>query len=166
MHKQLRRALLSIGMLFLLVACSNGPTEGGSSPGTTSGGPVSIATNHSTYQSSDHIQVTVTNGLTTPIYALDTKASCSILTLQTQNNGTWVLSNAAPCPLGRRPAQVKINPGQKYTVTISAGVPGSTQGTFPAGTYRLVLIYSTSATNTSASGSMSTTYSQTFQMMG
>lgn len=147
-------------MLVLLAACGNT-----NSSGTKTGGPVSIATDHSTYQPTNSIQVTVTNTLTTPIYALDTAASCSILDLQVQINGAWSYANAAPCPLGRRAMTVKIDAGKPYSATISAGMPGSQQGSFPAGTYRLVLKYSTSAEGISSS-STTTLYSETFNVAG
>ncbi len=149
-------------MLVLLVAC--GSTN---NPGTKTGGPVSIATDHSTYQPTNNIQVTVMNTLTTPIYALDTAASCSILNLQVQINGAWSYANVAPCPLGRRAMTIKIEAGKTYSATISAGRPGSQQGSFPNGTYRLVLRYSTSAEGISSGSSSTTTlYSETFNVAG
>lgn len=78
MFKHWYFALWSCSLLLLLVACGN--TSGSdtqasdnSSSDTQTNGHVSIATDHSVYQPSDHIQATVLNRLSTPIYALDTQ---------------------------------------------------------------------------------------------
>src|SRR5215472_5446783 len=86
-----------------LVACgaTAGAGGGNTSPGTNSGGPVSIATDHSTYGATESIQVTVTNTLSTAIVAYDTRAGCSILDLQMQVGNNWQTSSAARCALGR-----------------------------------------------------------------
>jgi hypothetical protein len=131
-------------LLFALSSC--GSTSGGDN-GTSTSGPVSIRTDHSTYMPTDSIQVSVTNNLKTSIFAYDTRASCTILDLQIQVNGVWQATNVARCPLGRPAMRVEIPAGKTYTAKIQAGFPGLSQVNFPAGTYRLVLGYSTSATS-------------------
>ncbi len=106
--------------------------------------PVSITTNRTAYGPDDAIVVTVQNRLPTPIYAMDTQASCSILALQHQGNGSWQPSQVAQCPQKRPARPVKIEAGATYTATITAGYPGMARLSFPAGSYRLVLTYSTS----------------------
>jgi hypothetical protein len=110
---------------------------------------VSIATDHSSYASTESVHVTVTNHLPVPITAYDTRASCSILDLQVLVGGNWQVSSAARCALGRIAMPVHIASGASYTATIKAGngVATSTSG-FPNGHYRLVLHYSTSSTST------------------
>jgi hypothetical protein len=124
--------------LGLLLAASDGRGAG------QSGGSVSISTNRATYGPNDAMAVTVRNGLSTPIYAMDTLASCSILALQYQANGAWQPSQVAQCPQKRPTRQVKIDAGGTYTASITAGYPGIRQLPFPTGSYRLVLTYSTS----------------------
>ncbi|HKD77869.1 MAG TPA: hypothetical protein VKB76_20350, partial [Ktedonobacterales bacterium] len=103
-------------------------------------------------------------GLTTAIYTTDTHASCSILGLQAQTNGAWQGSNAAPCPLGRVAAPVRIAGGATYTTAIHAG--GRQPGTFPAGDYRLALAYSTSPDAVPGTDGTSVAYSPVFQVQG
>src|SRR5690348_14844036 len=101
--------------------------------------PISITTNRSSYGPDDAITVTVHNRLSTPIYAMDTQASCSILALHYQVNGTWQPSQVAQCPQKRPARPVKIEAGATYTTTITAGYPGMARLSFPTGSYRLVL---------------------------
>jgi hypothetical protein len=109
---------------------------------------VSIATDHSQYAGSEALQVRVSNQLSQPIYAFDSKASCSILELQTQVSGTWQPANQARCAQGRVSIPIKIDAGQVYTATIRAGMlPGDTVG-FAGGSYRLALEYTTTPPST------------------
>lgn len=125
-----------IGLGLLLVGCA-------ANTGTSGSGSVTISTDRTTYAPGDTMAVTVHNTLATPIYALDTLASCSILSLHYQVNGTWQTSQVAQCPLKRRAQLVKIDAGATYTAHITAGYPGWNQLTFPKGSYRLVLLYTT-----------------------
>ncbi len=135
-----------LGLGILLVGCApGGGTTGTPSPtSTTGGGLVSISTDKAAYVPDGTIIVTVHNALSTPIYALDTLASCSILSLQFQVNGAWEASQVAQCPQKRPARPVKIDAGATYTAMITAGYPGLQQLTFPKGNYQLVLVYSTS----------------------
>src|SRR5437879_2731930 len=134
----LRYFISLMGLILLLLGC-------GSMPSTippTSG--VVISTDRTTYTPSDAISVTVHNTLPTPIYAMDTLSSCSILSLQYQVNAAWQPSHVAQCPQKRPARRVKIDAGATYTATITAGYPGLKQLSFPVGSYQLVLIYTTS----------------------
>lgn len=162
MRRYFRLALFNSSVFMLLVICGCS-TGNNTSPVIKTSGSVSIATDHSRYQPTDRIQVTVTNLLKIPIYALDTRASCSILGLQMLINNTWRYSKAAPCILGRHAVPVKIDAGETSTATISAGVAGSTQAAFPPGTYRLVLAYATSIAELGSSKT-TTIYSGTFEV--
>jgi len=115
---------------------------------------VTVSTDRTTYAPDDTILVTVHNTLAVPIYAPDTLSSCSILSLQYWANEAWQTSQVAQCPLRRRAQIVKIDAGATYTAHITAGYPGWKQDTFPKGSYRLVLLYTTtpSAMPTQANG--------------
>jgi len=158
--------------LLLLTACGNASstdssnTSTNTSPGTQTSGPVSIATNHTVYGPTDPIQVTVLNKLSTPIYALDTQASCSILGLEVQVNAAWQASSVARCPLGRPAMVVKLDIGKAYTITIQAGSPVMQNAAFPSGTYRLLLNYSTTGSGTSILSNPTTVYSMPFSVSG
>jgi hypothetical protein len=149
-------------LIFTLSGCgSNSSSGGGSQQGTPSDSPVSIGTDRTTYAPADSIAVSVTNNLSMSIYAYDTRASCTILDLQMQVNGSWQATRIARCPLGRPAMRVEIAAHTTYTAMIKAGSPGVSQAIFPAGTYRLVLMYSTSATTTPQQ-TMTTVYSAVF----
>ena len=132
------------GLIVLLAGCgaSSIGTGGQTSSPPTKG--VTVQTDQPTYHGGDAVQVTVKNNLDVPIYAHDTAASCSILTLQFQVDGAWQSSSMAGCPMKRRAMIVKIDAGASYSASITASYPGLAAMMFPAGTYQLVLPYSTS----------------------
>src|SRR2546427_1935689 len=146
-------------LFFALSGCSSTTNSG--DDGTSTSGPVSIRTDHSTYMPTDSIHVSVINNLQMSIFAYDTRASCSILDLQIQVNGVWQATNVARCPLGRPAMRVEISAGNSYNATIQAGSLGISQASFPAGTYRLLLGYSISATSLPQQNT-TTIYSATF----
>lgn len=138
------------------------------SPTTITSGPVTIATDHETYGPNDTIHVTLVNHLTTDIMAFDTRASCSIFSLQVQRNGAWQVASVAPCALGRIARLVTIPTGGTYTADILAGAKGSRAAPFPNGQYRLVLAYyvAGSATPSPAGSGAATIYSATLTVAG
>ena len=133
---------LVVSGLFLIVS-AQGAGNGSASP-SAGGGSIRVTTNRADYAPNDAIAVTVRNTLSTAIYAVDTQASCSILALDYLVNGVWQPSQVAQCPQKRPARSVKIDAGATYTATITAGYPGLQQLPFPAGSYRLVLTYTTS----------------------
>ncbi|HEX9036377.1 MAG TPA: hypothetical protein VF808_05240 [Ktedonobacterales bacterium] len=141
--------------------------ENTSAPTITSG-PVTIATDHSAYANRDAMKITIVNHLSTPIYAYDTQASCSILSLEMQSNGKWQPSYALHCPLGRIALPVKIAAGGTYSTTIGAAVIHIGSATPLAdGTYRLVLEYFDSLPKASSQPPTSTTiYSANLTVSG
>lgn len=153
-----RSSLLGVLLPLLIVLSACGASSGGdtTNPGTSTNGPVRISTDHTTYQPDEAIHVTVSNQLSTSIFAYDTRASCSILGLEVQTNGRWSGSSIARCPLGRMARWVEIPAGKTYSTTIQAG--GLSSGSFPPGTYRLSLSYSTSPKPGGLSG-LTTIYS-------
>lgn len=148
-------------LLFAFAGCGSTSTSG--SNGTSTSGPVSIRTDHSTYTPDGSIQVSVINTLSSSIFAYDTRASCSILDLQIQGNGAWQATNVARCFLGRPAMPVEIPAGKTYSATIQAGSPGISQANFPVGNYRFVLNYATSASSLSQQNT-TTIYSATFSV--
>lgn len=135
-----RGIIILMGISLALVGCSASGTN--STPSNP--GPVVVSTDRATYAPGDVIVVTVHNTLSTPIYALDTQSSCSVLSLQYQVNGTWQASQVAQCPMKRPARLVKIDAGATYSANITAGYPGLKTLDFPVGSYRLMLVYSTS----------------------
>lgn len=140
--KTWRLLLVGAALSLALVGCgAQGATSGGAGP-TQSTGPVTIATDHSAYAPMDPIHITISNHLSSPIYAYDTQASCSILGLEMQQAGQWAPANALHCPLGRVALPVKIAAGADYRVTIGATVSHiGAASPLANGTYRLALAY-------------------------
>lgn len=170
---RLYKDLVGLGIalvLFLLCSCGSSGSSGrdSSNQGTSTSGPVSIGTDNKTYAPTDTIKVSVTNKMQKSIFSYDTRASCTILGLQIQMNGTWQDTQVARCSLGRPAVAVEIAATKVYTATISAGAQGVSQATFSPGTYRLLLTYSTSPTPLSQQNPQNTTtiYSATFAVTG
>lgn len=162
----LRRALSLMGLGVVLVGCAaNGGNTGTNPTSTPSGaGSVVVSTDRATYAPADAIMVTVRNGLSRPIYAMDTQASCSIVSLQYQVGGAWQASQMAQCPQKRPARPIKIDAGATYTATITAGYPGLQQLNFPTGSYRLVLAYTTSPSAIPSTQDGATVMSATVQV--
>lgn len=168
-------AVLTLGLLAWLAGCGGAgaaPTPSASasytnsSPPAQSGGAVRLATDHSTYRPNEPIDASVTNSLDQSIYALDTRASCSIFGLEWQAGGTWQPAQGAHCPLGRMALVVAIKPGATYQTTITAGYPGLHAATFPTGVYRLALNYSLRQVGPGETGDGTVLYSASFQIAG
>lgn len=135
-----------VGLLAMLGGCglssAASATDVQNSVPPTQG--VSVQLDHTSYHNADVINATIQNHLSTPIYAHDTAASCTIVLLQQQVNGTWQTSESAKCPIKRPAMVVKLDAGASLVAKITASYPGLEVSTFAPGTYRLVLPYSTS----------------------
>src|SRR5690242_5171261 len=124
MYKRCSFWLMIVIMSMLLAAC-----------GTSTDGPVSISTDQDTYNSTTPMKVDVTNNTQTPIYAAGSQVGCSILAMNVQVNNGWQEADVAQCQQDDTHTVVKIDAGQTYSTTIQS---------IPTGTYRFVLVYSTS----------------------
>ena len=143
--------LVGVVITFLvpaLASCGSISSSGGGTPtpGTSPGGSVSVSTNSLFYLSTDVVTAFVSNPLRISIFAYDTRTSCTILALQEQINSMWQNSQVGQCLLGRRAVLVEIPAGKVYTATITPRMSATSQATFPPGTYRLCLSYTTSST--------------------
>ncbi|MEO7002791.1 MAG: hypothetical protein ABI068_13325 [Ktedonobacterales bacterium] len=127
------------------VAGADAASTPNTSPATHISGPIDISTDHSIYAPTEVINVTITNSLSKPIIAYDTQSGCSILALQRQQSGQWVVANEAHCPMGRVAAPITIKAGGVYHAAIHAGFSGVPSGGgqqyFTPGVYRLALEY-------------------------
>lgn len=173
MRYRRRGGLLALALGVWLAGC--GATSGSvapmaspanTSPPTSAGEGVRIATDHSAYWPNEAIAASVANGLGQSIYALDTRASCSILGLEWRVNGAWVAAQGAGCPLGRIALVAEIKPGATYRTSITAGYPGLRVASFPPGVYRLALAYSLAKIGPGAPGAAVTIYSASFTIGG
>jgi hypothetical protein len=176
----LKRLLFLCGTL-VLVSCgvtSTDPSGAAASSGSTntsppvvsSKGPISFSINHSVYAPTDGVKITLTNLLTQTIYAFDHQASCSILSLQIEQQGTWMaLTTANPdlakCPLSTPTRLVAISPNGSYNATIIAGFLHQGDRQFAVGTYRLAFSYTITSNNPVATNFV-TVYSDPFAISG
>lgn len=163
-------AALPLMLALALAGCGGGLTGAGVNANgpTLTAGQVTIATDHSAYGNSDSITVTIVNHGSTPIYAYDTKASCSVLSLEIQQGGQWLPANALRCPLGRMALAVKIDAGGTYQTTIGPAIMriGSIVP-LSDGSYRLALEYFDAPFGASATPPTSTlVYSATLIVSG
>lgn len=112
--------------------------EGAGGPGTTSAGPVMLATDHAIYASSDAITVTITNHLDRTIYVPD--GYCGIVVLEQLEDGHWSSVNLCP-KIGDAPPTVNsfaLHPDASLSDRVSgAGLDRP----LAVGTYHLSLIY-------------------------
>lgn len=150
--------LATLAMALLLAACGVSATDlGGASSGTptttsASSAPsttpmsnqpptsaVALSTDQTTYKMSSPINVTLTNHLSTSIFAYDHQTSCTILTLQRQTASGW--ENTGGCALGRMTLRVEIKAGATMKITLAPGAGQIRATPWPAGTYVAVLHY-------------------------
>lgn len=139
------------------------------SPPTSTGGSLSIATDHSSYPGAASIQVQVTNHLHMPIYAQDGAANCSIFTLELLQGSTWEnvttgwrhcgswCSGTVPPPY--HPSVVEIAPGHTYRATITSTRANSSIPPLAPGTYRFQLTYAAQASEVQAHTNLQSTTS-------
>lgn len=150
------KALWFVSLLLVFAGCGVTPTAGtpgGSStaatgnnttPPTSTSGPITLATDHSSYAPTDALHLTVTNTTSAPVYALDHQASCSLLALEYQVSGVWKNVSQAPYSLARcaqeTPTRViAIAAGTTYQANVMAGYLQRGDAAFPDGQYRFAL---------------------------
>lgn len=118
-----------------------------------------LDTNSSHYGPADTIIVTFTNTSSIPLYAWDTRASCTIFGLEMLTQGQWQPAPVARCSLGRPAFMITLAPGQKYNAHIQAKTPGLNTAVFPVGMYRVTLLYTaTPAVQTATTQVVSATF--------
>ena len=110
----------------------------------------------------DTVSVTVINGLPPPILVEDHQSGCTVVTLERQVDGGWLV--VAPCQLETPTLLLSIPSGAAQTVTLRpAG--GPQPRVWQAGTYRFALRYSAGdegQTKSAALAPAAIVYSQTF----
>jgi len=94
-------------------------------------GAVSVVTDKGGYTVGETIVVTVTNNLDIPITTVNQQSFCSIIRMESQNDGNW--QEVKNCYSGEPVSEVTISPGEKAVQQLQA---------FASGIYRVGLIYS------------------------
>ena len=128
-------------------ASPTGPAGGPASASSTTSGALQLTGLHSAYSASGTVVVTIHNGLSQTIYVADHQSNCSIVSLQQLVGGQW--QQVGTC---RIMTLTRLNPLAAGSTTQVSLTPGGGQfatGAWAAGTYRIVLRYTT-GTGTSA----------------
>src|SRR5581483_5644842 len=100
---------------------------------------VTITTDRGNYAPTDAIQASASNRSGKTIFVSDGKASCTIFELQVKTGAGWQAASVAPCTRASQnnhPIQMAAGSTHSATITARDGT------TFPAGTYRLALSFS------------------------
>jgi hypothetical protein len=106
---------------------------------TPSSGAVTLRLGQAHAGVTDTVSVTVVNGLPPPILVEDHQSECTVVTLERQGDGGWLV--VAPCQLETPTLLQSIRSGATQTVTLRpAG--GLQPRMWQAGTYRFALSYS------------------------
>jgi hypothetical protein len=146
-----RLALLLLAALALLgfSACASTSTKAKAIilP-TPTKGALSIAVDSATYKASQPIGVTVTNGGKVTYFATADQTDCTFLQLQqfdTKQN-QWL--RVSPCSSAGQTAALQIPGGLVEPFTLSPGIPGNSsyRNSWPAGEYRVALLFTDAAT--------------------
>jgi len=162
-------------LLLLVTGCGQvGPATGAGQQGgatvsatkvatmTPSSGAVTLRLGQAHAGVTDTVSVTVINGLPPPILVEDHQSECTVVTLERQVDGGWLV--VAPCQLETPTLLLSIPSGAAQTVTLRpAG--GPQPRVWQAGTYRFALRYSAGdegQTKSAALAPAAIVYSQTF----
>lgn len=184
----IRRGLLALGCALIVVLAGCGVTARGgdglsptaASPATPTaaasasaathtattsgptGGAVTLSLGAQSYATTDRIVITIRNGGAT-LYVQQHNTSCSMISLQRLVNGVW--QPVFPCVNSfPHPTVSRVAADSSVAVPLVPVVTGDAEGTggvtWPAGTYRATLLYTTS--QTASFGQGTTVYSGTF----
>lgn len=107
-----------------------------------SSGPITLATDLSSYSTGQAIGVIVTNNSKQTYYSLDNRSGCSIVQLQQYNSGKKQWVSVDGCQGYGAAQSLEIAPGLSEPFTLaptSAGNPNA----WDTGTYRVVVAYTT-----------------------
>lgn len=165
MRSGFRRHLAPLGVLLALAAvlgaCSS--TTAKAPLPTPTSEAIQITLDHSSYNSSEPIGVTVTNSSKTDYYALDARSGCTFLQLEFYDtvHKAWVPT--LPCKENRQPVALMIAAGMTEPFTLPPGNSSSNGNEWGPGLYRLGLSY---GTKPDATGTVATAYSKGFQITG
>ena len=113
-------------------------------PGVVPSGGVVLTLDRSQYTSTTAIRVTINNGLSTAIYAETNHSDCELVTLERLVNAAWQVASSCSGALPA-PRMEQIAPSGRVEQVLAAQKPGPTGvsvgASWPAGTYRIALVY-------------------------
>jgi hypothetical protein len=106
-------------------------------------GRVGLVSSKSHYAPREAITVTITNGLSTSIYASANFTGCTLVLLEWKTPTGWVPRGR--CPSARLTGLVELKPGSatpQQLTPVAGVVKPSSNTTWQAGTYRAIFAYS------------------------
>ena len=153
--------LVLIGVSAFLAGCGR-PAGSPSADATPSGTPgagdqlvsgqVTLALDKQTYQPGDTIVVTINNGLSQTISTTDHQTNCTLVTAEYLAGSQWQAVGA--CRL-MTPTRIVPLPANSSTVQQLVVPESSSDGSsWPAGTYRVTLVYSGGDEGTAVPGGL------------
>ena len=152
---------LALAAVLVLAACSGSPAK--TPVPTPTSEAIQISTDRASYNSTQPIGVTVTNGSKTNYYALDARSGCTFLQLEFYDTTHKAWVPTLPCKENRPPAALMIAAGMTEPFTLPPGNSSSNGNQWGPGLYRIGLTY---GTQSDASGTVITAYSTGFQITG
>ncbi|HEV7127155.1 MAG TPA: hypothetical protein VGN32_06915 [Ktedonobacterales bacterium] len=184
LRQPMHRRLVSLALLVVmgggLVACGQTltPASGIGAPGATAatgtlaaGTPtpnasparptpdaVTVTLDGSQYTSGAVVVATILNGLPTTIVATDHQSECTMVQVQRNVNGGWVVMNR--CLEMTLTRMIPLAAGSATVVRLAPRAEQSTAASWPAGAYRIAFSYFTGTVGEPGAGT--TVYSATF----
>ena len=124
-----------------VAACGAGPTSKSPSGVSATSGPITIATNLTTYTINDAVGVTVSNTAPTDYFANSGKSECTIIQVEryVSSRGVWAPVDTCQSQDGAQTFAIAQHSQQQFTFTpTSSADPNAWQ----PGLYRVILMYS------------------------
>ena len=167
-------ALLALSLTFSITACGGAsqPPAGNSHPNTPAAtsppqasvtsigmpitpGLVNLVLSKSHYAPHETITVTITNGLSTSIYAVANFTDCTLVLLEWKTPTGWVPRGR--CLAAQFVGTVELKPGSatpQQLTPVAGVVKPSSNTTWQAGTYRVIFAYSLKPDESSTQGTI------------
>ena len=136
--------LILAATLLLFSACASNSTLHPITEASATTGPVTVTTNLASYTTSDAIGVTVTNTSKTAYYTRNGKSACTVVQIERFNAATGKWTPVDACAAGQQAQPLTIAASSSIPYTL-APTSASDANAWQAGTYRIVLTYSTQA---------------------
>jgi hypothetical protein len=136
--------LILAATLVLFSACATTSTLHPITGASATTGPVTVTTNLASYTTSDAIGATVTNTSKTAYYTRNGKSACTVVQLERFNTATgkWTPVDACAAAQQAQPLTIAASSAIPYTL---APTSANDVNAWQAGTYRIVVTYSTQA---------------------
>ncbi|HKV83568.1 MAG TPA: hypothetical protein VJN88_03370 [Ktedonobacterales bacterium] len=115
---------------------------------TPTKGALTVTVDSASYAASQPIGVTVTNGGKVMYFATADQTDCTFLQLQQLDTKQNQWQRVSPCGAAGQTSALQIPGGIVEPFTLSPGIPGNSsyRNSWPAGEYRVAVLYTDAAT--------------------